>query len=174
MMAENKLYYPKEVTFQEDDGFLLVKIDMESYGYNQQAVILDGRRLEPKDELHITVLSRDAAEQVARHMEQKPQGRQEMKNLVEQTEWSFHKQERFYHVSEDAETETIIQMVKMPGLEDFFRNLGELIGERLEIPPVHVTLFMRGTEKGIGLPTRQVFDELVQGRVELDELERAA
>jgi hypothetical protein len=173
MMSEKPIRAPKEVSFQEDTGFLVVKIDKDDYGYDQRVVILDGRSLSPKDELHITILSRDAADQVTEYLQQNPKDAPGVKKLIDQTYWSFYKENRFYHVREDEETETIIQMVEVPELEPFFKKLGEMTGRSLDLPPVHVTLYMRGTEKGIGLPTQAVFDELVQEKVDLDELERA-
>lgn len=171
-MSEKELHQPRDVSFQPDSGFLAVKIDADTYGYDRRAVLIRERRLETKDELHITILSREAAEQTANYISRDPQGNPRVQELINQAQWGFRMLDRFYHVREE-QAETVIQIVEMPGLQDFFRKLSELIGQRISIPPVHVTLYMAGTEKGIGLPDQQVFEDLVQGQVDLAELERA-
>jgi hypothetical protein len=171
-MPAHELQKPKEVSFNEENGFLVVNIDRQTYGYTARPVLLEGQRLEPKDELHITVLSREAADAAAGHLQAHPDDRQ-IQDLVDRTDWSYRRLGKGHHARE-GEADTIIEMVDMPGLEGFFARLSEIVGRDLPVPPVHVTLYMRGTEKGIGLPTREVFAELVQGEVDLERLEWAA
>jgi hypothetical protein len=170
-MADRSNLAPENIKFQEDDAYLILEIDMDEYGYRRQDVNYQGRKFEAKDELHITVLSRDAAEQVQAYMEQEPENGSRIRRLVDETDWSFRKQERYYHVQEDPQVETIIQMVDVQGLESFFRQVSEWVGRELEPPPPHVTLYMRGTEKGIGLPTHEEFERLARAEIRMDELE---
>jgi hypothetical protein len=96
---------------------------------------------------------------------------EQARQLIDRSDWSYRKEEAFFHVAEPPDAETIIQMVEMPGLGDFFAALGKLVGAHLELPPTHVTLYTYHTEKGIGLPTQAVFEELVQGPVNVAEVQ---
>jgi hypothetical protein len=147
--------------FDEGNGFLVINVDMDAYGYSRDEVEYQGSTLEPKDELHITILSKDAADAVGRHLDEHPEDRERVRRLVEETDWNFHKTGELYFVQEEEGVETIIEMVEVPELEGFFRKLSRIAGEELEIPPAHVTLYMRGTEKGIGLATQAEFENLV-------------
>jgi hypothetical protein len=147
--------------FDEKNGFLVINVDMGAYGYSHEEVKYRGKTLQPKDELHITILSKEAADSVGRYLEEHPDEHKRIRRLAEETDWTFHKTGELYYVQEEEGVETIIEMVDMPHLEGFFRKLSRMIDEDLEVPPVHVTLYMRGTDKGIGLATQEEFENLV-------------
>jgi hypothetical protein len=169
--GDRKLIEPARISFDEDDGYLFVKIDLDEYGYLKTRVKYQDSVLEPKDELHITVISQDGAQRLANFMQENREGREKVKSLVEGTDWSFRKQDHFFWIQEEEGVETVIQMVEVPGMVDFFRSLSEITGLDLKPPPAHVTLFMRGTEKGIGLSNRDVFEQITKIKIELDDLE---
>jgi hypothetical protein len=169
--ADQQVIEPAGFSFDEDDGYLLVKVDLKEYGYSKTRVKYQGTVLEPKDELHITVISQDGAQRLANFMQENQAGKEKVKSLIEGTDWSFRKQDRFFWIQEEEGVETIIQMVEVPGMADFFRSLSQITGLGLEPPPAHVTLFMRGTEKGIGLPEKDVFERITKNKIELDDLE---
>jgi hypothetical protein len=162
---------PAGVDFNQDEGFLAVTVDMDAYGYEPRAVVYKSRRFEPKDELHITILSQQAAEQVNAHFKKNRRDGQAVEELIQKTDWSFKKQERLYHIREDDETETIVQMVEVVGLEDFLTSLGNILEAQLDPPPTHLTLYMRGTDIGIGLPTNKSLTDKLQTEVKPEELE---
>jgi hypothetical protein len=167
---DNRLEQPMGTDFKPEEGFLVVRIDLEGYGLPSYDVRYQGKGFRPKDEMHITIVSRQAAETVQAHLERQPGDLKRMEDLIHDTDWSYRKLDRFYYVIEEPGQETIIQMVEVPSLEEFYQRLGEILGRSLDVPPSHVTLFTHGTSKGIGLPTRQVFDELVKAQVKPDEV----
>jgi hypothetical protein len=169
--ADRQLIEPAGVSFDDDEGYLIVKIDLEGYEYPQVRVKYQDSLLEPKDELHITVISQVGAERLANFMRENQEGREKVKSLVQETDWAFRKQDRFFWIQKEDGVETIIQMVEVPSMVDFFRSLSQITGFGLEPPPAHVTLFMLGTEKGIGLPDRDVFERITKENIELDDLE---
>jgi hypothetical protein len=172
LSAENQqLIEPAGISFDDEDGYLIVKIDQDEYGYPKTRVKYQDAVLEPKDELHITVISQEGAERLAGFLQENQEGKDKFKNLVHEIDWSFRKQDRFFWVQEEEGVETIIQMVEIPSMVDFFRSLSQVTGFGLEPPPTHVTLFMRGTEKGIGLPDREKFERVTKKTIELDDLE---
>jgi hypothetical protein len=147
--------------FDEESGFLVIDVDMDAYGYQREEVEYAGSTFEPKNELHITILSKDAAEAVSQHLQAHPQDRDQVVRLIDDTQWDFKKTGELYYIKEAEDVETIIEMVDMPVLDDFFQKLAGIVKEELEVPPAHVTLYMRGTDKGIGLATQEEFDRLV-------------
>ncbi len=170
-MKSVEMMAPKELAFDGESGSMLAHLEKEDIDLEEKRVTFEERAFELKDEFHITILSREAAEAVRKHLEENPEQEEQVRGLIEESNWEFRKLERFYHVQEEPEAETIIQMVEVPGLASFFRRLSELVGKELEMPPMHVTLYMRNTEKGIGLPTQAEFEKLAQKQVGLSDLE---
>ncbi len=156
---------PVSAELVKDTGYLVVNIDKASYTFLDRPVRWDNRIFQPKIELHITIISQDA-EKVLRATAENAEMLARVQNLVSHTDWRFHKLSDFYHIVETPGVETLIQMVALPALPAFFEELSSLLGEHFHLPPTHVTLYTLGTEKGIGLPTRAVFEELTRSRVD--------
>lgn len=156
---------PREVIFDKETGSLLIQLVKETFDLEGNTVYLEGIPLEPKDELHITILSRDAADTLSQHLEKNPEDEDRVRRLIDETRWEYRKLDRFYHVREEPGVETIIQMVEIPGLASFFNQLSQIVKVELGRPPTHVTLYMRGTQKGIGLPTQAEFERLAQKQI---------
>lgn len=171
------LHAPVSATLNTETGIILVHLDKVDYGYMDQAVRYLGQVFQPKSELHITIVSQDA-EHILKYLNDHPQDSGNLQDLILSTDWSFRKQEQFYHVVESPEiateagipVETIIQMVELPMLQAFLKDLSKLVGRGFELPPTHVTLYTRGTEKGISLPNQIVFKELVKASMRPREL----
>jgi hypothetical protein len=164
------LLHPQQASFDPAEGYLILELDMQSFYLHPEGVRFEGRYFEAKDEVHITILSRDAAEAVRQHLERSPQDEDQVQRLVDESNWDYRKLDSFYHIQEEPEVETIVQMVEVPGAGTFFKQMGQLVGQELELPPTHVTLYMRGTEKGIGIPTQAEFERLAQKQIGLEEL----
>jgi hypothetical protein len=167
---EQGLEQPNHVSFEQETAYLVVQLDKQAFNLAEGEIIYQGASFQPKDELHITILSREAADKVKARLEQHPQDRDRLERLIAETGWSYRKIDDYYLVQEEPGVETIIQMVAVPGLEPFYQELSRLLGEELEQPPAHVTLYMRGASKGIGLPTQAEFDRLVKAKVDPAEL----
>jgi ribosomal protein S15P/S13E len=164
------LLRPQRASFDPAEGYLILELDLQSFYLHPEGVRFEGRHFEAKDEVHITILSREAAEAVRQHLERYPQDEEQVRQLVDETNWEYRKLDSFYHIQEEPEVETIVQMVEVPGVDTFFKQVGHPVGQELELPPTHVTLYMRGTEKGIGIPTQAEFERLAQKQIRLEEL----
>lgn len=163
---------PQNIHYDDGEAFLLLQLDMEEYRFPKTLVIYEGEVYQPKDELHITVLSQGAAKKVQEYLDANPGTRGKVEELIRRTEWSYEKIPRFYHVRKNSNENSLIQLVRVPGLPAFYAELSDLVGKQLEQPPTHVTIYTRGNPEGIGLPNHEVFEALVTRRIELDELER--
>lgn len=170
---DDHLRQPAKTVFDPQTGFVVVQINKAEYGYHEAPVHYQGRVFNPKTELHITVVSANAAEAVRGFIERKPEDAVPVQEIVDETRWVYRELDSFYHVVESPGVETIIQMVEVPHMAEFFSRLSGLVGQGFILPPTHVTLYMRGTEKGIGLPTQTVFDQLVQGPIRPEDLQPA-
>ncbi len=155
---------PVSTIFDRRTGIIRAHLDKVDYGYVDQAVRYQGRIFQPKSELHITIVSEDAGVLI-KHLESHPDHLDEIQDLVLSANWECNKLDEYYHVVDRPEVETIIQMVEMPGLRQFFRDLSKLVGQGFLLPPVHVTLYTRGTEAGITLPDQQSFQRRVRTRI---------
>jgi hypothetical protein len=161
-----ELQSPAGTHFDPQEGFFLVQIDMERYGFKPQAVEYNGQTFEPKDELHITILSQGAAEAAVRYIKSSPEAEDTLRRLIERTDWSYRKLGRYFHVRREPGVESIIELVEVPALPGFFEQLSFLTGQELALPPAHVTLYVVGDKKGIGIPDQEAFQRLVVGPVE--------
>ena len=160
---------PIKVVFIPETGFVVAEVSKTDFGYIDQEAHYQGRVFSPKSELHITIVSRDAADRVLRQIQKQPGDDARVQEVVDSTDWSFRKLDSFHYAAED-DSETIIQMIEMPGLAGFFQDLAHITGGGYILPPTHVTLYMRGTETGIGLPTPFVFNTLVKAEIQPGEI----
>lgn len=155
---------PTNVVFIPETGFVVAEVSKIDFGYIDQEAHYQDRVFAPKSELHITIVSRDAADRVLRQIQNQPGDDSRVQEVITSTDWSFRKLDSFHFAAED-DCETIIQMVEMPGLAGFFQDLAHITGGGYILPPTHITLYMRGTEIGIGLPTPSVFNALVKAQI---------
>jgi hypothetical protein len=153
-------------SFDAESAYLVVQLDKHDFGLPDGEVAYRGRIFQPKEELHITILSRSAAETLKQRREGQPTDLDRVKQLIEDTDWSYRKRNEFYRVEEVPGIESIVQMVDAPSLSAFFRELSQIAGQELEPPPAHVTLYTRGNPKGIGLSTRAIFEQRVKEAVQ--------
>jgi hypothetical protein len=73
-------------------------------------VIFKGKVYQPKPELHTTIISREPAERVKALLEASPAAQEELEKLIRATDWSYRRQDRYFHIREEAEVETLVQM----------------------------------------------------------------
>ncbi len=166
MNSQNQdLNHPKSVQFDEETGYLLLKLDKKTFGFLDGNLQFKDQTFQAKDELHITILSQGAAEKVHNTINNLPARLRQIRELVQETDWSYRKFQRFYHVQDEQGNESIIQMVEVPELQQFFTDLNQAAGKQLEPPPTHVTLYVHGDQKGISLATQDIFNERVMGEI---------
>ncbi len=156
---------PKGVDFDDQTGYLLVRLDKDKYGFVDDALNFKDQTYQPKKELHITILSQDAADQVQKALNKMPARGRQISKLVQEADWSYRKFQRFYQVQDEQGNQSIIQMVEVGGLRQFFDHLNQIFETKLKPPPTHVTLYVHGDEEGIALPDQQTFDQRVVGEI---------
>ncbi len=166
---EINLHSPVSTTFDERTGWILAHLDKVDFGYVDQPIRYLGRTFQPKQELHITIVSQDGG-LILKHLENHPDDIDDIQDLVISIDWTYSKLDEFFHVQAAPDVESIIQMVEISALRGFFKDLSKVIGQGFVLPPTHVTLYTRGTEKGIPIPDQQNFQQLVKGEIQPDEV----
>lgn len=166
---EINLHTPVTTTFDQQTGLIKAHLDMVDYGFVNQPVRYLGKPFQPKQELHITIVSQDAGI-ILKHLENHPDDVDDVQDLILSTDWSFSMLDDFFYVQEKPGVETIIQMVDIAAIRSFFKDLSKLIGQGFILPPTHVTLYTRGTEEGISLPDQQSFQQKVKNQIQPGEV----
>ena len=167
----DELRSPVKVSFDSATGGVIVLLAKPDFGFVDRPVRFQGKVFQPKGELHISILVQEAAEKVKKYLDDHPDEAYEIREIVDQTRWLYQKLDTYYHIEEEPEVETIIQMVEMPGLPAFFKDLSGKLKQGFVLPPTHVTLYTRGTETGIALPSQEIFQQRVRSAIHPEEIQ---
>lgn len=129
------------------------------------AVVVAGVRFEPKRELHVTVVGKALG---ARLRERCDEG--EVAAAFAAQDWSFQRTRCLLHlrrVVDGATEQSLIERIAQPAMAMFHAVLSRLLGEALPVPPPHVTLYVAGTDEGIGLPDEAALARWIVGEIRL-------
>jgi hypothetical protein len=166
-----------------ENNVLLISLDMDDFRILKNGISYLRVKFRPKDEVHITIVGKALAKEISELAKRKPEIRSKIQKVIDETDWSYKKINKFYHVSKDKEkedeegkprivhAESIIQMVEVPQIGEFFEKLESILGHEIEIPPTHVTLYTVGDHRGIGIPDRTAFTRYVEREVRQDKLQ---
>ena len=135
-------------------------------------------------EMCIRDRGRDAGVRVAEAARASSVIREKTKLLVSEFSWRVVPENRLFHVKKDKQkigednkpfivnAESIIETVTVPAIESFFEDLKKITRiNDLEVPPLHATLYVRGSPNGIGLNTSKDFDLYVAQQIENRQLD---
>ena len=95
----------------------------------------------------------------------------EIEDLSKSIDWEARLRDEVYYIKKEYPErkneirESIIQIAKIRGLEDFYKKLQKLIGIEFEIPLPHVTIFSNSTNpekrlRGIGIYSEKQFRKM--------------
>ena len=143
---------------------------------------------EPKDESHVTFLRAKAGKAIAKAFkvmseEEIISKQADIHRLLRATDFSFTLKDEILKVTEDLPVlvkgeppttehrESMVQMIDMPGAEDFYAKLSQIAGVDLAIPPLHITLGTRGSDPekskfGIGIDSTADLQRLKATKIE--------
>ncbi|GAB6195604.1 hypothetical protein [Lysobacter xanthus] len=118
-----------------------------------------GQRLEPKGELHVTLVGAALGEELRRALGDRLD--EATRPAFEALDWSYVRSGERLLIEKPGTTDdggrgtvaSVVELVDLPALDFFYRWLGELLGRQLPVPPAHVTLYTRNKAKGIAIPT---------------------
>jgi len=136
---------------------LVIPVPRHEWAPPAQGLQLDGIHLGPKSELHITVvpgrLGRELSGSLGSGMLDGP-----VRQVFQSLDWSYERTGRRLLLCKPTSTarhvstaHSLIECLLMPAMADFHRHLGRWLGRELPVPPPHVTLYVAGRERGIGV-----------------------
>ncbi|MBZ4038130.1 hypothetical protein [Novilysobacter selenitireducens] len=141
-------------------------------------VTLDGITLQPKPELHVTLVGTSLGEELLRSV-----ARPLLHDTVARalaTHDTHPLRTGVLHLLRKPFDEhggcgmahSLIEYVHLPAMAPLHAALGRLLGRQLPVPPPHVTLYTAGDDRGIGVPSPTRLRALCVRLVEPSELER--
>jgi hypothetical protein len=118
-------------------------------------------RLEPKDELHVTLIGAALGSELRRSLQPERLDR-EISALYTGLDWTFSRTGRHLLLRKPLRADgnrqvahSVIECIELPAMAPFHQALGRLLGRELPVPPAHVTLYVAGRKRGIGVPDRR-------------------
>lgn len=164
-LSEQQLSRPEVPDFDEKNRTILLQynpgldgIIIEADGLNHE-----GKHFDPKEEFHVTIVGFKTGGLIKKAIKADDTVADKIDALIANIDWKVSALSEKLHLSKDTtvnvkgggeETvhrESIIQMVSVSGLEEFYEKLNDILGSSLETPPAHVTLYTHGDKTGIGV-----------------------
>lgn len=139
-----------------DDGGLILPLETARFlpAGSPQRLRLDGRVLQRKHELHLTVLGREAGSRLRELI-----GEDRMRTLFEPLDWQLQGTRRYALLHKvkpqwdgALDAWSVIEHLQAPALARYRHALGEASGLPIDSGVPHVTLYVAGDPYGIGLP----------------------
>ena len=134
---------------------LVLPIAPERWPTPTIAIELDGVRLAPKPELHITLVGRALAAELHTTFGSRAEAHVDAARRAH--DWRFQRtghclllRKPFTEDGHAAIAHSLVELVDLPAMAPFQRALGRL-GRQLTVPPPHVTLYTAGRPQGISV-----------------------
>lgn len=139
-------------------GTLLLAIAPQALPLPAPTLRLDGIDMQRKRELHATIVGTALSAKLRRGFAVDDALRTVVDDAIAHLAWHWQRCHAWTLIEkcEDARCRrSLIEHIALPAMAEFHRILGEALGERLPVPPAHVTLYTSAGDKGIGLPDPQ-------------------
>ena len=103
-----------------------------------------------KDEYHVTVIGLDLAGLI-----REQDKTAHVKTLVDNFTWTIEVSTEYIELAKDdmnrIHRQSIVGIVNVPELTQFYEELKNILGRSISFPPTHVTLYTKNYDRGIGL-----------------------
>lgn len=136
---------------------LVLPVPVAAWAAPAAGVTLDGVALEPKRELHVTLVGGALGREL--HSALAPARLERAsRDAFQAQDWTFARSGRWLllrkasgEAGKSDAFHSVIECIGMPAMVRFHAALGVLLGRQLPAPPPHVTLFTAGKAGGIGV-----------------------
>lgn len=155
------------------DGTAILYIDSNDIDLEAVRVFADSKGLHEKDFFHLTVIGSRTADDLIKFLEKDLTLVSKINHLLEINHWKVRINSDKYYIEkvyerdlEEPETrQSIIQLVKIEGGENFYSEIEKLIGKKYKLPLPHITLFTNSSNpskklRGIGIYSEEEFRNL--------------
>ncbi|MGY0557591.1 MULTISPECIES: hypothetical protein [unclassified Lysobacter] len=156
---------------------LILPIPPERWPPPRADVAIDGLVLEPKPELHVTLIGNTLGCEL-REVFAEACLTGALDDAFSSQRWDFSRTGRHLLLRKPLNEEgqpgiahSIIELVELPAMAPFHHALGRLLGRQLPVPPPHVTLHTAGRDSGIGVANCRRLRALTLRPVSATELE---
>lgn len=119
-------------------------------------IAIGGITLEPKRELHITLAGSALGTELQESFGDRTDALLDAE--IEARDWHWERTGEYVLLrrpggtgGEQEAAYSLIEKVELPAMAGLHRALGRLLGRELPRPPPHVTLYVAGRERGIGV-----------------------
>lgn len=165
--------------------FLSIPVIPQQIKIPKEKIRLGDKDLLAKDEFHITVISSRLSSLIQEKLKNDASKRALFLNAIAETNWDYELLEKFYHMVEDKpididgmkttqHLESIVQLLHLPQLEQFYKKLETIFQIGIEPRPAHLTLYTFGNQRGIGINSQEEFDQYSQGEINLDSFDKTS
>ncbi len=160
--------------FDENKKTVLLHIKKEDLDLAIVRNFAPAESLFPKQEFHITIIGRETGEIILKEN----LDFEKIKELVKGTDWNFGLTQEYFYITkqypENEKRESIIQVVELPGLSDFYIKLNDSTGHNFSFPFPHVTLYTSSTKeenrfRGIGIYSKAEMEHLSTRVLQIDK-----
>ena len=131
----------------------------------EPTVMIDDKEFTAKAEFHVTVVGFPLGRKIKKAIEEDPEVEDRLNDLVARYPLQVTLGFKKYLIAKEKPNgyaESIIELVDVHGIDQFIGELSEIIGEEIDVPPMHVTTHTYLDPMGIGLKSQQEFDECRQ------------
>lgn len=174
----------EEIKFNEEACALLLVVNESDVDCENNKQDAQGLGLNRKSEFHLTVIGRETGEEIIRILSEMDENTRveklrTLKEMIDATPWRAFLEDEFYYISKNYDDpdndenakatlekrESIIQLGKIVGIEEFYKKLNEMFKTSFAVPLSHLTLYTNSTKEenkllGIGVYSREQLDEL--------------
>jgi hypothetical protein len=147
------------------DGRLLLPVPAAAWAPPSDPLRLrEGIELAPKPELHVTLVGTRLAGELRRVLGEAVRDAA-LDAATAQLDWRLWRSGRLLLLRKRDRDgargrmrlrHALVEPVDLPAMTPLHRALGRLLGRQLPLPPPHVTLYVAGDRRGIGLPSRSM------------------
>jgi hypothetical protein len=141
-------------------GSVVIEVPPEAWPPPTTSLEIEGRVFEPKSELHVTI----AGKELGKRIRELPG----LDTIFEAQDWWLRRTTEHLRIGKqkpEGYVETIIERVELPALAMFIDAVSKALGEPVETPPAHVTLFTSGDPEGIGIPDEEALRQMFVERI---------
>ena len=154
---------------------LIISVDKHDFAIRSEPIVHANRVFMPKPEAHITIFGSELGSGLLATFNTIPKIEKLVIEAFERTNWSYLKTNELRHLvrtrsaaRQDCAEESIIMLLEMAGMPDFYERLKafDLIPDDTPVPPPHVTMYVRNCARGIGVHSQEELAELSVGSLQ--------
>ena len=137
---------------------LLLTVPRDAWPPPEAPVTLQGITLHPKRELHVTLVGNHLGRELDAAAAAGRIDADAIRRAFEARDWRWTRTGRLSLLEAPPSRRggparhALIEHIVLPAMAPFHAALGGLVGRPLPVPPPHVTLYVSGTRRGIGVP----------------------